>query len=98
MPLGSFQTGAQLEPHPPDSCSGPSLGLAAGASQAGAPGDSDSQAIQPTGGLFSTHSLQEDPKGQEPQGLQITVLFNGYQSTKSLEAQGQTVLCLSRCP
>lgn len=43
-PWGSFQTGAQLEPHPPDSCSGPGLGLAAGASQSRAPGDSDSQA------------------------------------------------------
>lgn len=48
---GVFQTGAQLEPHPPDSCSGLGLGLAAGASQAGAPGDSDS-GYSPLEGFF----------------------------------------------
>lgn len=96
-PLGSFQTGAQLEPHPPDSCSGPGLGLAAGASQAGAPGDSDS-GYSPLEGFFPPTAPRKTPKGQEAQGLQITVLSNGYQNTKSLEAQGQTVLCLSCCP
>lgn len=97
-PLGSFQTGAQLEPHPPDSCSGPGLGLAAGASQSGAPGDSDSQATAHWRAFFFHPQPPGRPQragGPGPVNNCSVQWVPEHQVTGGL---GQTVLCLLPVP